>query len=235
MNHFAKMFRSTLFVAVIVATCVAQPFSAVHAEDATPPAEAKPTRIAFVDIELIVENSKAIRMALDAMDRDLASKARDIDAKEREFRRQRFEMDKQERVLSADERAKRRDDLSALQEEIDRMKFDMDQELRARERQLEPVLELIMRVVADVAERDKFDLVLRGEVVIYGSSQVDLTPAVVAELDSRAAEVIETFKAKPMDDASSDAPSGAPEKEYKEIVPNRAGLDNNDELLPMIP
>ncbi|MGF1574010.1 MAG: OmpH family outer membrane protein [Sumerlaeia bacterium] len=151
-------------------------------------------KVGFVDIELVIEQSKAIRMAMDSMDQVMAGKARTIDTKEREFRRTRFEADRQERVLSTDERERKRLELIALQEEIEKLKFEFDSELRVRERQIEPVLEHIMRLVADVADEQGFDIVLRGEVIIYGRSSVDLTIPVIEKLDANVAGVMKLFK-----------------------------------------
>jgi outer membrane protein len=151
-------------------------------------------KIGFVDIEIVIEQSTAIRMAMDTLDQVLAGKAREIDLKEREFRRMRFEMDKQERVISGEEREKRRAELLLLQEEIEKLKFEFDSELRVRERQVEPVLEKVMTIVADIADEQGYDLVLRGEVIIYGRDSADLTKAVIERLDSNVAEVLQLFK-----------------------------------------
>ncbi|MDX1972089.1 MAG: OmpH family outer membrane protein [Candidatus Sumerlaeia bacterium] len=151
-------------------------------------------KIGFVDIEIVIEQSTAIRMAMDSLDQVLAGKAREIDLKEREFRRMRFEIDKQERVISGEEREKRRAELLLLQEEIEKLKFEFDSELRIRERQVEPVLEKVMTIVADIADEQGYDLVLRGEVIIYGRDSADLTKAVIERLDSNVAEVLQLFK-----------------------------------------
>src|SRR5690606_32730328 len=95
------------------------------------------------------------------------------------------------------ERETRRTELLTMQDEINRLKFDFEQDLRAKERVIEPVLEKIMNIVADVAERDGYDVVLRGEVVIYGRDSANLTDTVIKELDAREAEILPLFTVTP--------------------------------------
>lgn len=187
-----------------------------------------PTKVGFVDVELIIENSRAIASALDAVDRELATTARQIDEKQREFRRQRFELDRQERVLAEGDRSSKRQELSSLQEEIDRLQFELEQEMRVRERQIQPVLEKIMQIVADVAEELGYALVLRGEVVIYGNKAVDLTPQVITAVDLRSDEILQIFGASVASDDSQTTGT-------RELVPGQRPIQTPKAELPLIP
>lgn len=181
------------------------------------------SRVGFVDVELIIDNSRAVRRGLNSIDEQLSEQARAIDLKEREFRRLRFELDRQERVLTREERERRRQELIGIQEDVERLRFEMDRELQAKERLVEPVLEKMMLMIADVAEREGFDLVLRGEVVIYGNKTADLTEAVVREIDSREDEILAVFRPAP-EPARDDRPTTAP-----------APTPGPPESLPLIP
>lgn len=205
---FPSAIKYALVASVLLPVFASAQVEPVASSTATPSQTTAPQgKVGFVDIELVIEQSKAISMAMDSMDQVMAGKARAIDAKEREFRRNRFEADRQDRVLSSDERERKRLELIKQQEEIEKLKFEFDSELRIRERQIEPVLEYVMRIVADVADEEGFDVVMRGEVIIYGRKSADLTPSVIAKLDSNVAEVIKLFKdAKPATD-SSEAPT----------------------------
>ncbi|MDK2972689.1 MAG: outer membrane protein [Candidatus Sumerlaeota bacterium] len=192
-------------------------------------AKKEPMRVGFVDIELVIENSRALRRGLDAMDDQLSERARTIDRQEREFRSMRFELDRQERILSQEERERRRAELVKLQDDINRMRFEMEAELREKERLIEPVLAKVMNVVGDIAERDGYDLVLRGEVVIWGSKAADLTDDVIAELDARTDEVVRLFqRSATASDASTT--STAPVLQERKLAPLK-----NEDLIPLIP
>ena len=187
-----------------------------------------PQKVGFVDVELIIENSRAIATALDSVDRQLAGVAREIDEKQRDFRRKRFDLDRQERLLAEGERDARREELSGLQSEIDRLQFNLEQEMRVRERQIQPVLEKIMQIVADVAEAQGYAIVLRGEIVIYGNKAVDLTPEVIGAVDARADEIVKLFGAEVSGEDGET--SGT-----RERVPGQRPIMTPEANLPLIP
>jgi Skp family chaperone for outer membrane proteins len=181
-------------------TLAAAPATGQDAAPAEPAAEAEVTGalyIGFVDVELVIDRSRAIRAALQEIDRDMAVRARTIDEMERGLRRRQLELDRQSSVLSTAELDKLRGELLELTDELGRARFEFEQTLRTRERQLEPVLQRIMELVAVVAEREGFEIVLRGEVVLYGARSADLTPLVIRELDGRAEEILALFRMDP--------------------------------------
>ncbi|MBX3730040.1 MAG: OmpH family outer membrane protein [Candidatus Sumerlaeia bacterium] len=198
---------SLLIALAVLGLVVGVVRTGVHAQQSSAPPPRDGMRIGFVDIELVIENSRALRRGLDTMDEQLAERARVIDRREREFRRLRFELDNQERLITTEDRARRRAELADIQDDINRLRFEFEEEMRSKERLIEPVLEKVMNIVADVAERDGFDLVLRGEVVIYGVTSADMTSAVIAELDGREDSVVNLFRGgtRPQDGATSPA------------------------------
>jgi outer membrane protein len=185
------------------------------------PVVARPSAVAFVDMQAILERSRAVSDVLDVMDKSMASEVRAIQEKEARFSSMRFDFERQQDLLSREEREKRRLELGRLND-------DLDRKWRAGERQIEPLIEKIMDVVADVAKREGYDVVVRGEIVIYGKDTSNLTARVIEELDSRSPEIVEMF--------SNIAPIGplpagqtpAPEPQVEE--PSRPR-----EILPAIP
>ncbi len=219
-----RILHSAFFAALLVSLTATAP-----AQDTVPEVQ----RIAFIDIERIIEDSSAVRRAMEGMDSELATRAREIDEKEREFRRLRFELDRQLRVISQEESQRRYEELGTLQEDIDRLKFEFEMDLKARERQIEPMLERIYNIIADVAEREGVDIVLRGEVVIWGNTASDMTPSVVEELDARADEVVELFR---RDAEAGDSVTTGPVERIgtgQNPVPRRE--DSGEAPLPLIP
>ncbi len=219
--------RSTsvrLLVALLVVPIV---LVAVSRSSSQEPATRTST-VGFVDVQAIMERSRAVKEVLDIMDRAMADEVRVIQEKEARLSSMRFEFERQADLLVREEREKRRLELGELRDEIDRLKFELDRKWKAGERQIEPLLEKIMEVVADVAVREGYELVVRGEVVIYGRESVNLTAAVVTELDVRSPEVVEMFRnlaplAPPTPGAEA-TPTAAP-----------AGPRQPREILPAIP
>ncbi|MBX3727589.1 MAG: OmpH family outer membrane protein [Candidatus Sumerlaeia bacterium] len=182
--------RARLF-AVAVATGLA--LSPSLAEEERAPC----MRVAFVDMDRIVPGSVAVRETLEQADAELARLGERIEERSAELARFRAEYERQRVLLSSDGTSQRREEYQALAAELDRQAQAYDRERRIRERQLEPLMELIHDVVADVARREGIDIVLRGENVLFGTAAADLTRDVIAEVDVRREEVERLFLVPP--------------------------------------
>ena len=147
-------------------------------------------RIGFVDIELVLDSSQAIRTIVGEADAELGEADRQIQEKRRELRQLRTALETQSSVLSDAERQKRQQQAVDLLNEIDEMEYRFQRTVRDKQRStIEPLLEKVIDVIGDVGRRDGYDLVVRGEVVLWGRETVDLTPLVVRECDLRIDEL----------------------------------------------
>lgn len=159
--------------------------SAAPAQDAaTTPT--LPIRVAFVDTEVILGESVAVRRIMSEIDKQLVAAEEEINAKKREARRLRVALDQQSAVLSEKERLTRQQEIIDMLASVDELEFRFNQRFREAQRgAVEPLLAEIIRVVGEVARLEKYDIVLRGELVLYGRDSVDLTPSVIRSLDSQ--------------------------------------------------
>lgn len=147
-------------------------------------------RVGFVDMEIVLGESVSVRRIMTEIDQELAAAEEEIGVKRREARRMRLALDQQGTVLSETERLRRQQEIIDLLAEVDEMTFRFDQRFRDAQRgAVEPLLVEVIRVVGEVARRDGYDLVVRGEMVLYGKETVDLTPSVIAALDGQEAEL----------------------------------------------
>lgn len=159
---------------------------------------AVPVRAGFVDIEVVLDTSNAIRQIMSEMDAELGEQIKVIDAKKREARRLRLTLDQQDSVLSETERQSRQQQALDLLNEIDEMEYKYQRLVRDHERTtIQPLLAQVIRIVGDVGRRDGYDLIVRGEVVLYGRDTVDLTPVIIRELDNRVDELRKAVSTPP--------------------------------------
>lgn len=152
--------------------------------------EFPPMRVGFVDMELVLDESRAIRSIVGRVDEELELENREIEALEREVRRIRLSIEQQDAVLSDGERAERQRRAVELLNEIEDREYRLQRRFREQQRTtIGPLLERIVGIVGDVAAREEFDLVVRGEMVLYGRETADLTFKVIDELDEREEEL----------------------------------------------
>lgn len=155
---------------------------------------ARMPRVAFVDIEVVLGQSRAIRSIMSSIDDELAQKSADIDQKRRQARRIQLSLEQQGAVLSDQERRKREQQAIDLLSEVDELEYRFEREVRDRQRDVvEPLLEQVILTIGDVGRRQEFDLIVRGEMVLYGRSAADLTPAVIEEIDKREEQLRESL------------------------------------------
>jgi outer membrane protein len=210
------------FLALLM-ICLLLPAMAGAQEPA--PAADKPQKIGFVDIEVVLDSSRAIRTIVSEIDADLADRSRDIDSKRLEAQRLRRSLEQQGAVLSEQERRQRQEKALDLLREVDELEFKFSRLVREKQRQsVEPLLEEVIKIIGDVARRENFDLVVRGEVVLYGRESVDLTPAVIREVDSRVEELrkklsVATQSATSGDNSAAPAAPVGPVEDKKELLP----------------
>ncbi len=150
----------------------------------------RPLRVGFVDMEIVLDSSRSIRSIVGEMDEELDEETREIESMRREVRRIQLTLEQQGTVLSDSERAARQQRAIELMDNIEEREYRLERKFREQQRTvIGPLLEQIVRVVGDVSVREDFDLVVRGEMVLYGRHTADLTDKVVEELDQREADL----------------------------------------------
>ncbi len=161
-------------------------------------------RVGFVDIEIVLGSSQAIRNIMTGVDAELARLSSEIDRKEREVRRLRGSLQQQGSILSEAERQRRQQEALDLMSEVEEMDLQFRRRVRqAQQSTIDPLLEEVIRIIGEVGRDEGFDLIVRGEMVLYGRSTADLTPVVIQEIDKREEDLRERLQDAP--DSSTDS------------------------------
>lgn len=155
-------------------------------------------RIGFVDMDVVLQESRAVRERIDHVESDLDARRREIERKTAEYRRLAEGLERQGSILTDEEKMNRRHRMQQLSSEIEDLRYEANKTLRASERGvIGPVLDAVMATVEEVGKREGYDLIVRGEAVLYGHEMADLTQRVIDELDLRG------LKLKPVDGGRS--------------------------------
>jgi outer membrane protein len=90
-------------------------------------------------------------------------------------------LDKDAAVLSDSDRAKRQRDLSDLDKEFQRKQREFREDLnQRRNEELAVVLERTNKVIRQIADAEKYDIVFQE--AVYASKRIDITDKVLKEL-----------------------------------------------------
>ena len=169
-----------------------------------PPAPAAPApappptsiSVMVVDVQALLQNSKAAKMVRQQIEAKRAEYAKDISHREEALRQERDALQRQQSTLTADQLAAKGRDFQAKVNELDR---DVQAKRQALERSnadaLQKIQEVMVKIITDIAKDRKANLVFqRSELVLFDQG-FDVTDQVLAKLDEQMPTLDVTFVA----------------------------------------
>jgi Skp family chaperone for outer membrane proteins len=149
------------------------------------------SKVAYVDVENVLTQSKYVRTVVKTAEQrleveKLSERRKAIDVKLDEYTQITDELKRKSGVMTDDARKEMEGKSLTLIQEIERERSQLNEAMKTIEQeQMEPVLDEILKVVREVGFDEGYDLVLRGEVVLYASDKADITKKVIARLDAK--------------------------------------------------
>ena len=170
MKFMTKSFLS--LQTVVMAACLMS-FAPAHAQESS--------KIAFVSTERIFREAAPAKAAQSKLEAEFAKRDRDLQDMAARLKTQSEKLDKDSAVLSDSDRAKRQRDLSDLDKEFQRKQREFREDLnQRRNEELAVVLERTNKVIRQIAEAEKYDIVFQE--AVYASKRIDITDKVLKEL-----------------------------------------------------
>lgn len=144
-------------------------------------AQAQESKIAFVSTERIFREAAPAKAAQSKLESEFAKREKDIQDMAARLKSQSDKLDKDTAVLSESDRTKRQRDLSDLDKEFQRKQREFREDLnQRRNEELSVVLERTNKVIRQIAEAEKYDIVFQE--AVYASKRIDITDKVLKEL-----------------------------------------------------
>ncbi|ADJ63686.1 MULTISPECIES: OmpH family outer membrane protein [Herbaspirillum] len=157
---------------VVMAACLFS-LAPAHAQESS--------KIAFVSTERIFREAAPAKAAQSKLEAEFAKRDRDLQDMAARLKTQSDKLDKDAAVLSDSDRAKRQRDLSDLDKEFQRKQREFREDLnQRRNEELAVVLERTNKVIRQIAEAEKYDIVFQE--AVYASKRIDITDKVLKEL-----------------------------------------------------
>lgn len=164
-----------------VTTLAAATLSAVLL--AAAPAQAQDTRIAYVNFERIVRDGAPAKAAQSKLEAEFGKRERDLRELGAKLKAAGERLDKDSAVMAEAERQKRQREVAELDREFQRRQREFSEDLnQRRNEELSAVMDRAQRVVRQIAESEKYDLVLVE--AAYASPRIDITEKVIKALGS---------------------------------------------------
>jgi outer membrane protein len=138
-------------------------------------------KIGFVDAERINRESVPAEEASKRLEKEFAPRVQELQQRDAQLKSSQEELQKEAPVLAESERIKREQDLSRKIVELQRLQREYREDLNLRRNQeLGTLLERANRIIRQIAESEKYDLVLQE--AVYRNPRIDITEKVLKAL-----------------------------------------------------
>jgi outer membrane protein len=160
---------------------------AVAQQPAATPATPPPAlSVIVVDVQALLQNSKAAKMVRQQIEGKRADYAKDISHKEETLRQERDSLQRQQASLSAEQLNAKGREFQGKVNELDR---DVQAKRQALERSnadaLQKIQEVMVKIITDIAKDRKANLVFQRSELVLFDQNFDVTDQVLQKLDEQ--------------------------------------------------
>ena len=142
-------------------------------------------RIGFVSTERIMRDSNPAKAAQAKIEQDFQRREKELVDLGNRLRAASEKLDKDAAVLAENDRTRRQREIADMDRDLQRRQREFREDLnQRRNEELSAVLDRANRAIREIAEREKFDLILQEAVFV--SPRLDITDQVVKQLNSAA-------------------------------------------------
>jgi outer membrane protein len=171
--------QASVFSAVLAAVFPAL----LHAQAQTPTAPAG--RIAFVSTERILRDSAPAMRAQKKLEGEFKKRDEELAKIAEQLKRMQEELDKNAVTMSDTQRRDREREFGDLNRDFQRKQREFREDINARRNEeLAQVVEQANRVIRQIAEQEKFDIIFQ-EMPAYVSPRIDITDKVIKALEGK--------------------------------------------------
>lgn len=145
------------------------------------PSFAADLKIGFIDQERITRESAPAERASKLLEKEFAPRAQELQRKEAQIKSMQGQFEKDAVTMGESERRAKEQELGRLTLDFQRMQREYREDLNLRRNQeLGALFERANRVIKQIAEAEKFDLILQE--AVYRNPKIDITDKVLKAL-----------------------------------------------------
>lgn len=143
--------------------------------------EAADIKIGFVDAERINRESAPAERASKQLEKEFAPRAQELQRREAQMKTLQSQLEKDAMTMSESDRRSKEQELARMNLDFQRMQREYREDLNLRRNQeLSALFERANRVIKQIAEAEKFDLILQE--AVYRNQRIDITDKVLKAL-----------------------------------------------------
>lgn len=150
------------------------------------PALAQEFRLGFVSLDRIIKEAVPAKNAQAKLEQEFSKREKDLQSLGATLKSQAEQLEREAPTLSESQRANRQKQLIELDRDFQRKRREFQEDLNTRRNEeLQQVFERANRVVKQVADSEKYDLILQE--AVYVNPKHDITDKVIRALNASSA------------------------------------------------
>jgi len=143
--------------------------------------EAADLKIGFIDPERINRESAPAERASKQLEKEFAPRAQELQRRESQIKALQAQLEKEAMTMSESDRRSKEQDLARMNLDFQRLQREYREDLNLRRNQeLSTLFERANRVIKQIAETEKFDLILQE--AVYRNPRIDITDKILKAL-----------------------------------------------------
>ena len=149
-------------------------------------AQAQELKIGFVNSDRVLREATLAKAAQSRLETEFSKRQKEGEDAATKLKAAADKLDKDAPTLGEAERNRRQRDLVEQDRELQRKRREFQEDLNHRKNEeLASVVERANKVVKQIYDTEKFDLILQGDVVVFASARVDITDKVIKSLNAQ--------------------------------------------------
>ena len=148
-----------------------------------PAAAQETSKIGFVSLDRILRDSVPAKAAQSKLETEFSKRQKDLQEAGNRLKASADKFDKDSPVLSESDRSRRQRELADLDKDFQRRQREFNEDINQRKNEeLASVVERANKVIRQIAEGDKFDIVFQD--AVYVNPRIDITEKVLKALNA---------------------------------------------------
>lgn len=148
--------------------------------------QAQEMKIGFVNSDRVLREATLAKAAQTRLENEFSKRQKEGEEAASRLKAAADKLDKDAPTLSEAERNRRQRELVDQDRELQRKRREFQEDLnQRRNEELASVVERANKVVKQIYDSEKYDLILQGDVVIFASQRVDITDKVIKALNAQ--------------------------------------------------
>ena len=141
-------------------------------------------KVGYVNTERLFRESPVAVKAQKKLEQEFTKREQDIQKTVKQAREIQSSLEKEGLTMADAEKARKERELANLSREIQRAQREYREDLnQRRNEELGTIHERARKLIQEIAEKEKYDLILEPGSVVFASSRVDLTDRVMKALE----------------------------------------------------